>query len=304
MQPTKIIVTGGAGFIGSHLVDYLVKKKYKVLVIDNLSGGDRHNLNPKAIFKKLDIEDKERINRCFRNFKPEYVVHLAGIISKSSADAKKIKQVNYKGTLNILNTCVKEKVKKFVFASSAAVYGKAKKIPVCESQKISALNPYAASKINAEKAIFEFSKKHGLNFSILRYANVYGPRQRSDAEGGVVSIFCKNIYLDKPIKVFGNGTQSRDFIFINDVTRANFLAIFSRLCFTANISTNKETHILELIKIIEKESQKKARIISKPKKADEIIRSRLDNSLIRRMLKWQPKVDLKLGIAKTLADLK
>lgn len=278
MAKTKIIVTGGAGFIGSHLVNFLVKKKFEILVIDNLSNRN-----------KIDIRDNKKINNCFKEFSPDYVFHLAAITSKSLTNAKEVKEVNVLGTTNILKACIKNNVKKIIFSSSAAVYGNAEKFPIKENQKLSPINPYGISKADAEQNILSYSKKYNLNYSILRYSNVYGPGQRSDSEGGVVSIFSNNIFLSKKIIVYGNGAQTRDFIYIDDVIRANYLSMLSPANFIANVSTGNETSVLNLIKIIEKKLDKKANIIYKPAKEGEIERSCLDNSLIKRKIKWKPK---------------
>ncbi len=288
-----MVVTGGAGFIGSHLVDYLIKKRFEVLVIDNLSSGSRKNLNPKASFNKLDVNNKNQVNQCFRKFLPDYVVHLAGIISKSPPDTKIVKKVNVGGTINILNACVINKVKKIIFSSSAAVYGETNKFPTDENQKLSPINPYGMSKAEAESEILSFSQKYDLNYAILRYSNVYGPRQKDNSEGGVISIFCKNIGLSKNVIVYGNGRQTRDFIYIDDVTKANHLSMISPVSFIANVGTTKETSVLSLVKVIEKISQKKMKIIFRPAKKGEIRRSCLNNYFIK------PRTRLEAGIRKT-----
>lgn len=299
VSKVKIIVTGGAGFIGSHLVDFLIKKDFKVLAVDNLSYGNKKNLNPKALFRKLDIKNSDKINKCFREFLPDFVVHLAAITSKSSLDKKIINQTNVLGTTNILKACVRNKVKKIVFASSAAVYGNTTRFPTNENQKLSLLSPYSFSKADAESQILSASKKYNLNYSILRYSNVYGPRQRSDTEGGVISIFCNQAKFSKKAVIYGDGRQTRDFIYIDDVTKANYLSIVSPANFIANVSTNKETSILGLVKAIEKISKKKTKIIFKPAKEGEIRRSRLSNSLIKQKLSWEPRTKLEAGIRKT-----
>lgn len=299
VSKVKVIVTGGAGFIGSHLVDFLVKKDFEVLVIDNLSWGDKKNLNSKALFRKLDIKNGDKINKCFREFLPDFVVHLAAITSKSSSDTKKVFQTNILGTTNILKACVRNKVKKIVFASSAAVYGNTTRFPTDENQKLSPINPYGFSKAEAESQILTYRQKCNLNYSILRYSNVYGPRQRDDTEGGVISIFCHRSLSSKSIIVYGDGRQTRDFIYIDDVTKANYLSIVSPTNFIANVSTNKETGILDLVKIIEKVSRKKIKAVFKPGKKGEIKKSCLDNSFVKQKLGWKPKTKLEGGIRKT-----
>ena len=293
MPKAKIIVTGGAGFIGSHLVDLLINKGLKVLIIDNLSYGNKKNLNPKALFKKLDIKNGDKINQCFREFLPDLVVHLAAITSKSPSDTKSLYRTNVLGTVNVLKACVKNKVKKIIFASSAAVYGETTKFPTHENQKLTPINPYGFSKAKGESKILSVCKKYNLHYSILRYSNIYGPRQRNDAEGGVISILCNQVKLSNKAVIYGDGLQTRDFIYIDDVTKANYLSIISPANFIANVSTNKETSILDLVKIIEKISRKKIKVIFKPTKRGEIKRSCLSNSFIK------PKTKLEAGIRKT-----
>lgn len=268
------------------------------MVIDNLSSGNKKNLNPKALFKKLDIKNSDGINKCFQEFLPDYVVHLAAVTSKSSSDKNKVFKTNILGTTNILKACVKNKVKKIIFASSAAVYGNTNKFPIKETQKILPINPYGLSKAKAELQILSYHKKYDLNYSILRYSNVYGPRQKHKLEGGVISIFCNRAKLLKNIIIYGDGRQTRDFIYIDDVNKANYFSLVSPINFIANISTNKETSILELVKIINKVSQRKMKIILKFVKKEGIKRSRLSYSLIKHLLNWKPATNLENGIKK------
>jgi UDP-glucose 4-epimerase len=303
VSKVKVIVTGGAGFIGSHLVDFLITKGFEVLVIDNLSSGNLKNINPKASSNKLDIKNGSEINKCFRKFLPDFMVHLAGITSKSPSDKSRVFKTNVSGTINILKACAKYKVKKIIFSSSAAVYGETNKLPISENQKLKPINPYGLSKAKAESEILSFSKKYNLNYSILRYSNVYGPRQKDDSEGGVVSIFCKKAKFSKTAIIYGDGLQTRDFIFIDDVTKANYLSLVSPKSFTANVSTGKETSILNLIKIIERISGKKMKIAFKPAKKGEIKRSRLSNLLIKQIVDWKPISKLESGIKKNYSNL-
>jgi UDP-glucose 4-epimerase len=296
VSKAKIIVTGGAGFIGSHLVDFLIKKNFEVLVIDDLSHGFKKNINPKSSFQKIDIRNSSKVDKCFKQFSPNFVFHLAAITSKSPSDAIQVKSVNVSGTVNILKACVKNNVKKIIFSSSVSVYGNALSLPINEKQKLSPINPYGLSKASAEEKIILAYKKHNLNYTILRYSNVYGPGQRSDTEGGVISIFCDHISLSKPITIFGDGNQTRDFVYVEDVVSANYLSMDSSTNFVANVSTGKETSILDLVKIIEKISKKKVKTKFKKIKNSEIIKSCLDSSLIKHKIGWIPKTKLETGI--------
>lgn len=282
------------------MADFLINKGFEVLVIDNLSHGHKKNINPKAFFQKLDIREGDKINNCFRQFSPDFVFHFAAVTSKSLSDAKEVKEVNVSGTFNILAACEKNRVKKIVFASSAAVYGETVKLPIKETQKLLPLNPYGFSKILAESKILSTSKKHNLDYSILRYSNVYGPGQRSDTEGGVISIFCNHAVSSKEVVIYGDGLQTRDFIYIDDITSANYLSMLSPASFIANVSTGKETSILNLIKTIEKVLRKKMKIKFKAGKDGEIIKNCLNNSFIKQAIDWKPETKLEAGIAKTL----
>lgn len=299
----KVAVTGGAGFIGSHLVAYLIKKKYRVLVVDNLFSGNKDAVNKKADFEKIDVRNGKKMTDCLGKFKPDYVFHLAGIMSKKMADVKGVMEVNLLGTVNVLDACVKAGVKKIIFLSSAAVYGQAANFPIKEGRILTPINCYGASKIGAESCLILYSKQYGIDYSVLRFANVYGPGQRWDNEGGVVSIFCKNALLSRPITVYGGGNQTRDFVYIDDAVRAGYLALRVKKNFIANVSFGKETGIKDLAELVQKISGGKIKIKFERSSGGEIIRSCLDNSRIKRLINWRPKVTLAQGVGKTLLDL-
>ena len=242
----KILLTGGAGFIGSHLLEAYVKNGYQVVIVDDLSHPVKNfeQIIQKTKLYKADICDFSSLKKIFRKEKPQVVNHHAAQSSISSKGINLFK-VNVLGTLNLLKLSKKYKVKKFIFASSAAVYGQAKSFPIKETNKIQPISEYGISKTSAEFYINLF--KDDFNAIIFRYSNVYGPRQDSTAEGGVVSIFAENISKGKQCLIFGDGKQTRDFINVSDVVNANLKALQLDKSDIFNISSAKETSIIKLL---------------------------------------------------------
>ena len=307
-----ILVTGGAGFVGSHLVDKLIELGHKVVVLDNLSTGKKENLpacfamqsiagrNKKAKFYKIDILSP-KISQIFKKEKPEIVYHFAFQINvrKSVEDPIENANVNILGTLNILENCRKYKVKKFIFASSVGVYGNPKFLPIQENHPLNPISPYSITKLTIEKYL-QFYQTKGLDFVSLRFSNIYGPRQRSSGEGGVVAIFIDRILKGKRPIIFGNGNQTRDFLYVADAVEVAIRALKTKAGSIYNVSTNKETKIKDLLKLITKILNKKAKPIFKPFRQGEIIHSRIDYSKIKKELGWQPKYSLKRGLDETI----
>lgn len=296
----KILVTGGAGFIGSHLVDRLIKEGHKVIVIDNLSTGKKDNLNKKAEFYKADI-CFSGISRMFKREKPEIVFHLAAQIDirKSIEDPVADAKINILGSLNLLENCKKFKAKKLIFASSVGVYGNCQTIPVKENCLLNPISPYPIAKLTIEKYL-KYYEGQGLKSISLRLSNVYGPRQIGTGEGGVVAIFIDRILKNKRPIIFGDGNQTRDFIYVTDVIGAAIRAMKSSSSGVYNISTNKEITVNDLLKFIYLGLNKKIKPIFKPFRLGEIMKSKLDYSKAKRELKWQPGYDLKKGLGETV----
>ena len=303
---SKILVTGGAGFVGSHLVDRLIRKGHKVVVVDNLSTGKKENLNKKAKFYKIDI-CSPKIAPIFKKEKPEIVYHYAAQIDvrKSTENPVEDAKINILGSLNviqnfILNTKYKIQNTKFIFASSVGVYGEPKTLPVKENHPLNPLVPYPITKLTTEKYL-NYYQSQGLNFVSLRYANIYGPRQLSEiGEGGVIAIFINKILKGERPTIFGRGRQTRDFLYVDDAVGAAISAIISPSGSIFNVGTNKEITINSLLKLILKILNKKIKPIYKPLREGEIVKSRIDYSKARRELGWRPRYNLQNGLKKTV----
>jgi len=293
----KSLVTGGAGFIGSHIVDALIEKGHQVVIIDDLSTGNKEFINPRAKFIEKSIT--EDLSQIFQKEKFDYVFHLAAQIDlrKSLLDPVKDAEINILGSLNVINQCIKNKVKKFIFSSSAAVYSPEAKIPASEDDKISPLSSYGLAKYTVENYLKILKNIHGLDYVTLRYSNVYGPRQSMKGEAGVVSIFIKNILADKQITIFGSGEQTRDFIFVKDVVEANLLAI--NLSGIYNVSTSIETSVNKLTENLKKLIKKDAKIIHSDAIKGELQRSALSYENLKK-LGFQPKYHLEQGLKETI----
>ena len=298
----KCLVTGGAGFIGSHLADELITKGHKVAVIDNFSTGKEENLNPKVKFYKTDIQDS-KIFQIFEKEKPDIVFHYAAQINvrKSVENPVESAKTNILGSLNILENCRNFGVKKIVFASTGgAIYGEAKIIPTPEDYPAGPVSPYGIEKLIVELYLDFYKKEYNLDYLILRFANVYGPRQNSRGEAGVIAIFCdKMIAKNQPI-INGDGKQTRDFVFVDDVIRANILAMEKNESGVFNIATGIETDINTVFRELKKAFNSKIKEIYGPQKAGEQKRSCLDSSLAKKELGWKPRYSLDQGLEKTI----
>lgn len=297
-----MLVTGGAGFIGSHLTDKLIQQGNEVVVVDNLSTGRKENLNRKAKFYKLDIRSP-RLVKVFKKARPEVVFHLAGhvnvreSVNNPVADA----EINIIGSLNVLENCRKFGTRKIVFASSGgAVYGGIGAIPAIEEQKENPESPYGAAKLAIEKYLYFYEKNFGITYVALRLANVYGPRQNPKKEAGVTAIFCYKMLQNQDIIINGDGKQTRDFVFIDDVVKAFLLAVKEGKRGVFNIGTGKETSVRELFASIKKLTGFSGKILYGPAKKGEQSRSCLDYSKAERKLNWRPEYTLEEGLRKTV----
>ncbi len=298
----KILVTGGAGFIGSNLVDELVKRGHRVSVIDNLFSGKKEYLNPKAKFYKADI-CSPAIGKIFKQEKFDYVFHLAALIDVrfSVANPEFDNQVNAMGGLNVFKRSGENKVKKVIFISTGgALYGDCLK-PADEKTLIQPLSPYAIHKYSAERYLELCGELYGLKHAVLRLANVYGPRQYKGGECGVIGIFTANLIAGKPSVLYGDGLKTRDFVYVSDVVEACLKAMASNQVGVFNIGNGKEISMNEIIKAVKKAAGEKFVYKKEKNRLGEVRRSVLNSEKARKILGWRPKVKLDQGIKNTIA---
>ena len=298
----KVLVTGGAGFIGSHLVDRLVQEGHEVIIVDNLVTGKRRNINRAARFYKQDIQSW-RLERVFRNERPNVVMHLAAQmdVRKSVEDPMFDAQVNILGTLNVLQQAVKHGVRKVVFSSSGgAIYGEQEMYPAPESHVTKPMSPYGLSKLCGEQYLSYYQRSSGLQVVSLRYANVYGPRQDPEGEAGVVAIFIQKMLNNEQAVINGNGRQTRDFVFVEDVVEANLAVMGQETQGTYNVGTGVETSINDLFRILVQHTGSTCKEVHGPAKKGEQARSVIDNTRLRHELSWEPKGELSEGLKKTV----
>ncbi len=299
----KVLVTGGAGFIGSHVVDRLVEEGHQVVVVDNLATGKRKNVNRAASLYKTDISSGWRLERVFRNERPNIVLHLAAQISvqRSVDDPMFDAQVNVLGTMNLLHQAVRYGCRKVVFSSSGgAIYGEQQTFPADESHGTNPLSPYGISKLCGEHYLSYFQRVSGIPVVSLRYANVYGPRQDPDGEAGVVAIFIQKMLNNEQPLINGNGRQTRDFVFVEDIAEANLAAMRQDAHGVYNVGTGTETSVNELFRMLAGLTGSNVKEVHGPAKAGEQIRSVVDPSRIKQELGWDIRVGLAEGLKQTV----
>jgi len=299
---SKILVTGGAGFIGSTLVDKLISENNELVVIDNLSSGKKSYLNPRAKFYKVDIRSK-KVSKIFKREKFDFVYHLAAQIDvRVSVENPRLdNDINVLGGLNILENCLEYKVKKIIFASTGgAIYGEAEEIPTTEHSATYPVSPYGIHKLTFEKYLNYYYQVYGLNYAVLRFSNVYGPRQFKGGEAGVAAIFIDNAVKGLESKQFGDGQQTRDFVCVLDVVEALNLAKGIDCRGEINISLGKEISLLDLREKIEIVLGEKIKIKEEPGKIGEQRRSCLSCQRAKDVLNWEPKINIEEGIKKTI----
>ena len=298
----NILVTGGAGFIGSHLVDGLIAEGHHVIIVDNLSTGSRKNLNPKAVFYEEDIRHTDALDRIFADEQVQIVFHEAAqtLVPYSMEHPKEDAELNIMGLINVLDMCRKYHVEKIIFSSSAAVYGDNLNVPLKEDQPLIPTSFYGLTKVTAEKYIQLYHDVFGLSYAILRYSNVYGERQGSHGEGGVVYVFSKALAQGKDLTIFGDGEQSRDFIYVKDVARANIKAMDAAVpSGIYNVSTAIETTINALKEILLYFSRVPVQVSYADARGGDIYRSALDNTAAKQVLQWKPATKLLQGLQTT-----
>ncbi|HEV7772691.1 MAG TPA: NAD-dependent epimerase/dehydratase family protein [Conexibacter sp.] len=305
------LVTGGAGFIGSNLVDALLARGDQVVVVDNLSTGRRQNLDGAlaqgAELHELDVCDADALAELFVEVRPELVFHLAAQIDvrRSVADPAADARVNVEGTINVLAAAQAAGARRVVYsATGGAVYGEAEQVPTPEDAPAQPLAPYGQAKLSGEGYLALFTRLHGLSTVALRYANIYGPRQDPLGEGGVIAIFCGCFAEDRTPTIYGDGEQTRDYVYVGDVVAANLRAAELDVGGSINIGTGVETSVLDLVKAFQGlEGGASFSPVHAPARAGEVLRSCLDASRARELLGWEPQVSLTDGLQQTLATV-
>ncbi len=301
----KILVTGGAGFIAYNLVDNLISQGHDVVIIDNLTTGKKENINPKATFYKEDIGNTGSLEKIFAEEKPDIVDHHAAQVDlrRSVKDPLYDAQVNIMGSLNLINVSSKHNVKRFIYASTGgAVYGEPRYLPVDEKHIIDPQSQYGVSKHTVEHYLFVFRQTHNLPYTVLRYPNVYGPRQDPHGEAGVVAIFTEQMFDGKQPTIFGDGTKTRDYVYVDDIISANMKAMFHQADVNGeiyNLGWGKEIKDIEIFEAVRDALGLSVKPIFDEKRPGEIERICIDNTKALEGLDWSPKVELREGVKLT-----
>ncbi|HWR40032.1 MAG TPA: NAD-dependent epimerase/dehydratase family protein [Patescibacteria group bacterium] len=299
----KVLITGGAGFIGSHVVETLLGTGHLPVVLDNLSSGRRENLGADIRVVVMDILDPE-LEMFFQRERFDAVIHLAAQTSvpysleRPDVDCR----INLQGLIQVLEACRKTGVKRVLFPSSAAVYGDVAELPVSENSPASPGSFYGLTKLTSEKYLALYQEIYGLEYAVMRYANVYGERQGDGGEGGVVSIFARKLRRGETVTVFGDGGQTRDFIYVGDVAKANLQALLApteKINRVLNISTRMQTSVTELLRVMQQVTGKTTEVVFSSPREGDIYHSMLDNRAAVAALDWQPQTGLDEGLAQT-----
>jgi UDP-glucose 4-epimerase len=298
----RILLSGGAGFIGSHVAEHLLERGHEVAVVDDLSSGKRENIPQGARFYETDI-----LSGCaevFEDFRPELLSHQAAQmdVRRSVHEPTFDAEVNVLGTIRLLENCTKYDVRKVIFASTGgAIYGEQRQFPAPEDHQQYPLSPYGVSKLAGERYLNFYHVQYGIPYAALRYANVYGPRQDPHSEAGVVAIFCGNLAAGRPSTINGTGEQTRDYVYVEDVARANVLALEDDLPPGAyNIGTGIETTVNRLYELLRGACGRDLPPRHGPAKPGEQLRSSVDPSRAGRVFGWRPAISLADGLRETL----
>ena len=297
----NILVSGGAGFIGSHLVDQLIEMGKNVIIIDNLSTGLKENINKSAIFYKRDIRALN-LKQIFQNHEIDTVFHFAAQIDvrKSLNEIEYEIDVNVKGSVNLIVNAAKYGVQEFYFTSTGgALYGDNNVLPATEETEVMPDSPYAIDKFTIEKYLESFKRLYGFKIFIFRLANVYGPRQNSQSEAGVIGIFSTRMLKNKKVLVYGDGKQTRDFVYVKDVIDAMMTIYNKKVEGIFNVGTSEETDVLTLFEILKEEIGYKREPIFLEMRPGELLRSALSYNKIKKAVGWKPKTPIKMGLKKT-----
>jgi UDP-glucose 4-epimerase len=306
----KAVVTGGAGFIGSNLVDALLERGDEVVIVDDLSTGKRENIEQAlaagARLVEADIRDEQTLIDLFAEVQPEAVFHFAAQIDvrKSVADTALDAMINVIGTINVLEAAKRAGTRRVVNSSTGgAIYGEGKIIPAPEDHPAEPEAPYGQSKFAAEGYLELYRRLHGLSTVSLRYGNVYGPRQDPLGEAGVIAIFCGKLIAGEKPTVFGDGLQTRDYVYVGDVVAANLAAAESDRSGAFNIGTGRESSVIDLVEALARISGSEFQAELAPERPGEVRHIAIDYTRAREELGWEPKVDLSEGLERTLASV-
>lgn len=302
----RALVTGGAGFIGSHIVDAFLDAGYDVAVIDNLQAGRRENVHPRARLYEVDVRDAAAVRDVFAREQPAVVSHQAALadVRDSLRRPDLYAEVNVIGTLRVLEAARQHGARKVTFASTGgAIYGDQANLPTPETVDAHPLDIYGVSKLSAEHCLFSYRHNFGLEYCALRYGNVYGPRQNTGGEAGVVAIFAGRMLQAQPVEIFGDGEQLRDFVYVGDVARANVLAARAGAGIY-NIGTGAATSVNGVFAELARQTQYSRPARRNPAKPGEVRASCLDPAKAKRELGWSPQVDLRQGLAATVAFIR
>ena len=298
----KVLVTGGAGFIGSHVAERLLSDGHEVVILDDLSTGHVEHLHPEVRFYQMDVQSPW-LDELFKIERPEAVLHQAAQASvrRSVADPVFDASVNVLGAVTLLQASVRHGVRRFLFASTGgALYGDADVIPTPEDYPTLPVSPYGASKLGAEVYLRTFQAVHGLSYAALRYANVYGPRQDPHGEAGVVAIFARRLLSGEPARINGDGKQTRDFVYVGDIAEANARALTSEAVGSFNVGTGVETDINTIFQLLKRLSGNNQVEVHGPPMPGEQRRSVVDARKIEKVMGWRPQTGLEAGLDATV----
>jgi UDP-glucose 4-epimerase len=300
----RILVTGGAGFIGSHIVDGYIAAGHSVAIVDNLweNGGKEANINPKAHFYKADIRDESALEYIFDEVRPEVVNHQAAQMSVfiSTQNPKLDAEVNIIGLINVLANCNRVGIRKIIFASTGAVYGSPDQFPITEKSELLPESPYGISKMAGEHYLRDWQRTHGLAYTVLRYANIYGPRQDPHGEAGVIAIFIKRFLAGEPIRIDWDGNQQRDFLYVGDLVRMHQLVLNAGDNDTFCVGTGVGTSVNEIYEKLSEIIGYTPQIIRAPKRSGDFYKAYFSCSKAQAMLDWEFQVTLEEGLKKTV----
>jgi UDP-glucose 4-epimerase len=304
----KILVTGGAGFIGSHTVDALVAAgNHQVSIIDNLAAGKRHQVNPAAKFHEIDLRESDAVRRVIEAETPEVIVHLAAQmdVRRSVADPAFDAQVNVVGFLNLMESARQHGLRRVIFSSTGgAIYGEQETFPAPEDHPLHPVSPYGVAKMATEAYLFFYKVQYGIDYAAMRYGNVYGPRQDPHGEAGVVAIFCGRMLEGKPCTIYGDGKQTRDYVFVADVVRANVAAASANVSGPINVGTGIETDVNDLYHTLGTVADVTRAPEYGPARPGEQSRSVISPARAQQLLDWRPQVDLARGLDQTFTYFK